>query len=162
MYAEGGTRLYKQLGLELGLTLSTKGIVPHSDQIPDYHSPSQYQAMLMHVPLLARTRLPTFYLYRCTIFLSRNISCKVLDFASSIIVLNKVLQSFVKTLTCLFQPTSKLSEYPGNPPASRLLATWATISACIFDSGLKSKLFLSLLKLRFYVSMRYEQDCQSN
>jgi hypothetical protein len=31
MYAEGGTRLYKQLGLELGLTLSTKGIVPHSD-----------------------------------------------------------------------------------------------------------------------------------
>jgi hypothetical protein len=30
MYAEGGTLLYDRLGL-LGLNLSTKGIVPHSD-----------------------------------------------------------------------------------------------------------------------------------
>ncbi len=27
---------------KLGLTLSTKGIIPHSDEILDYHSPSQY------------------------------------------------------------------------------------------------------------------------
>ncbi len=41
MHAEGGTLLYEWLGLKLGLTLSTKGIIPHSD-ILDYHSPSQY------------------------------------------------------------------------------------------------------------------------
>ncbi len=107
MYAEGGTLLYDQLGLNQAL--STKGIVPHSDQILDYHSPIQYQATFMHVHLLARTRSPTFYLYRRTIFLSRNIkhvnvSCKFKSFASShICVKNKVLQGFGKTSSRLFQ-----------------------------------------------------------
>jgi hypothetical protein len=32
----------RMIRLKLGLTLSTKGIVPHSDLILDYHSPSQY------------------------------------------------------------------------------------------------------------------------
>jgi hypothetical protein len=31
IHAEGGTLLYDRLGLKLGLNLSTKGIVPHSD-----------------------------------------------------------------------------------------------------------------------------------
>jgi hypothetical protein len=41
-----------------------------------------------------------------------------------------VLQSFVKTSSCLF-PLNKLSGYPGNPPASRLPATWDTTTAYI-------------------------------
>ncbi len=62
----------------------------------------------MHVPLLARTRSPTFYLYRRTIFLSRIIlTCKIFreKFKTSClhILWNKVFQSFVKTLSRLFQ-----------------------------------------------------------
>jgi hypothetical protein len=51
-YAEGGTLLYKWLGLNQGKVMSLR-------VIRDKISPSYY-AMLMHLPLLVRTRSPTF------------------------------------------------------------------------------------------------------
>jgi hypothetical protein len=61
----------------------------------------------MHVPLLARTCLPTFYLYRRTIFLSHKIKhVKIIRVKFKTLslhyLLKIVLQSFVKTSTRLF------------------------------------------------------------
>ncbi len=86
--------------------------------------------MLMHVPLLARSRLPTFNLYRNIIFLSRKIKHV------------KIIYVKFKTLCLLYlckikcyKALSSLQHVyfafviSGNPPASRLPSTQVTTTA---------------------------------
>ncbi len=107
----------------------------------------------MHVPLLARTRSPTFYLYRRTIFLSRIIlTCKIFRAKFKTLCLhilwNKVLQSFVKTSPRLFQ---RYKDFGISGQSSSLKATgYKGYNLSIYSTNFLSILIASQLNYICY------------